>query len=65
MTEARRRAFKPQDRHIRDTALGGVSYYDLERHLPDGRVLAGPLEDAPQGCSKFAITSPPGWLRWA
>jgi len=27
-------------------AVEGVSHYDLELHLPDGRVLAGPLEDA-------------------
>jgi hypothetical protein len=45
-------------------AVGGVSYYDLELHLSDGRVLAGSLEDAPQGRGEFAITSPPGWLRW-
>ena len=46
-------------------AVGGVSHYDLEIHLPDHRVLAGPLEDAPQGRVTFAVASPPGWLRWA
>lgn len=45
-------------------AVGGVSHYDLEIHLAGGRVLAGPLEDAPQGQVTFAIASPPGWLRW-
>jgi len=45
-------------------AVGGVSHYDLEIHLPDGRTLAGPLEDAPQGRVSFAVASPPGWLRW-
>jgi hypothetical protein len=44
-------------------AVGGVSHYDLEIHLPDGRVLAAPLEDAPQGRVTFAVASPPGWLR--
>lgn len=46
-------------------AVGGVSYYDLQIHLPDGRVLTGPLEDAPQGQASFAVASPPAWLRWA
>ena len=46
-------------------AVGGVSHYDLEIRLPDHRVLAGPLEDVPQGQVTFAIASPPGWLRWA
>lgn len=45
-------------------AVGGVSHYDLEIHLPDGRVLAAPLEDAPQGRVTFDVASPPGWLRW-
>ena len=45
-------------------AGGGGSHYDLEIHLPDGRILAGPLEDAPQGRVTFAVASPPGWLRW-
>jgi hypothetical protein len=44
-------------------AVGGVSHYDLEIRLPDHRVLAGPLEDAPQGRVTFALASPPGWLR--
>ena len=44
-------------------AVGGVSHYDLEIHLPDHRVLAGPLEDAPQGRVTFALASPPRWLR--
>ena len=46
-------------------AVGGVSHYDLEIRLPDHRVLAGPLEDAPQERVTFALASPPGWLRWA
>jgi hypothetical protein len=44
-------------------AVGDVSHYDLEIRLPDQRVLAGPLEDAPQGRVTFAIASPPGWLQ--
>jgi hypothetical protein len=44
-------------------AVMAVSYYDLELHLPDGRVLAAPLEDAPQGNVTFAIANPPGWLQ--
>lgn len=44
-------------------AVGGVSHYDLEIRLPDHRVLAGPLEDAPQGQVTFAIASLPGWLQ--
>lgn len=44
-------------------AVMDVSYYDLEFHLPDGRVLAGPLEDAPKGQVTFAIANPPGWLQ--
>jgi hypothetical protein len=46
-------------------AVGGVSHYDLEIHLPDHRVLAGPLEEAPQERVTFTVASPPGWLRWA
>jgi hypothetical protein len=45
-------------------AVQGVSHYDIEIHLPDARVLAGALEDAPAGEVVFSITSPPGWLRW-
>jgi hypothetical protein len=46
-------------------AVGGVSHYDLEIRLPDHRVLASPLENAPQGQVTFAVANPPGWLRWA
>jgi hypothetical protein len=46
-------------------AVGGVSHYDLEIHLPDGRILAGPLEDALNGPATFSIDDPPTWLRWA
>lgn len=45
-------------------AVGGMSHYDLEIHLPDGRVLAGPLEDAAQSRVTFAVARPPGWLRF-
>lgn len=45
-------------------AVAGVSYYDLEIHLPDGRILAAPLEDAGQGLVTIDIASPPAWLRW-
>ena len=51
--------------HRARAAVGGVSHYDLEIRLPDHRVLAGPLEDAPQERVTFALASPPGWLRWA
>ena len=45
-------------------AVGGVSHYDLQIHLPDNRVLAGPLEDVPQGQVTFRIANPPSWLHW-
>jgi hypothetical protein len=45
-------------------AVGGVTHYDLEIHLPDGRVLAGPLEDAPSGTQSVSVDHPPTWLRW-
>jgi hypothetical protein len=46
-------------------AVSGVSHYDLEIHLPDGRVLAGPLEEAPSELRTFSVDDPPDWLRWA
>ena len=46
-------------------AVGGVSHYDLEIHLPDGRILAGPLEDAPNVPANFPVDDPPSWLKWA
>jgi hypothetical protein len=46
-------------------AVGDVSYYDLEIRLPDGRVLTGPLEDAPSGSLTFSVDAPPDWLSWA
>jgi hypothetical protein len=45
-------------------AVSDLSHYDLELHLPDGRVLAGALEDAPGGTVSIAVDRPPGWLRW-
>ena len=45
-------------------AVQGVSHYDIEIRLPDGRVLAGPLEDAPTGQVTFPLANPPAWLRW-
>jgi hypothetical protein len=45
-------------------AVGGVSHYDLQIYLPDDRVLAGPLEDAPQGQVTVHTANPPGWLQW-
>jgi hypothetical protein len=45
-------------------AVSGVSHYDLKIHLPDGRVLTGPMEDAPSGPVTFSVERPPGWLRW-
>lgn len=45
-------------------AVQGVSHYDVEIHLPDGRILAGALEDAPPGRATFPVASPPSWLRW-
>ncbi|MGW0121736.1 hypothetical protein [Streptomyces sp. NPDC003327] len=43
-------------------AVSGVSHYDLEIHLPDGRVLAAPLEDVPEDEVSFSVDSPPDWL---
>jgi hypothetical protein len=45
-------------------AVQGVSHYDMEIRLPDGRILAGPLEDAPTGQVTFSLANPPAWLRW-
>jgi hypothetical protein len=45
-------------------AVQGVSHYDLEIHLPDSRVLAGALEDAPAGQGTISLADPPNWLRW-
>jgi hypothetical protein len=45
-------------------AAPGASHHDLEIHLPDSRVLAGALEDAPSGQATFPLATPPGWLRW-
>jgi hypothetical protein len=44
--------------------VGGVSHYDLRIHLPGDRVLAGPLEDAPDGPACVSLNDPPDWLRW-
>ncbi|WP_040700135.1 hypothetical protein [Nocardia vinacea] len=44
-------------------AVGGVSYYDLRIHLPNGWILATPLEDAPDGRLTFSIDQLPAWLR--
>jgi hypothetical protein len=46
-------------------AVGGVTHHDLEIHLPDGRVLAGPMEDAPSGTQSVSVDHPPTWLRWS
>jgi hypothetical protein len=46
-------------------AVSDVSHYDLEIHLPDGRVLVGPLEDAPNGSVSFSVVNPPTWLKWS
>ncbi|MFF3403489.1 hypothetical protein ACFYW6_33960 [Streptomyces sp. NPDC002659] len=43
-------------------AVSGVSHYDLEIHLPDGRVLAAPLEDVPEEEISFSVDTPPDWL---
>ncbi|MET9861923.1 hypothetical protein ABZY93_21890 [Streptomyces smyrnaeus] len=45
-------------------AAGDVSHCDLKIHLPDERVLAGPLEDAPAAQDTFSVDPPPNWLRW-
>lgn len=44
-------------------AVGGVAYYDLHIHLPNGWILATPLEDAPGGQLTFSIDQLPAWLR--
>jgi len=46
------------------TAVQGVSHYDVEIRLPDSRVLAGALEDAPAGQATFSLANLPSWLRW-
>jgi hypothetical protein len=51
-------------RDLARAAVGGVSHYDLKIHLPDERVLAGPLEDAPTARDTFSVDLPPDWLRW-
>jgi hypothetical protein len=51
-------------RDLARSAVGGVSHYDLKIHLPDERVLAGPLEDAPAAQETFSVDLPPDWLRW-
>ena len=45
-------------------AVQDVSYYDLKIYLPDQRVLAGHLEDAPTGSVTFPVDHPPPWLHW-
>lgn len=45
-------------------AVQGVSHYDIEIRLPDGRALAGAMEDAPAGQTTFSLANPPSWLRW-
>jgi hypothetical protein len=45
------------------SAVSDVSHYDLTIHLPDGRVLACPLEDAPTAQATFSTDSLPDWLR--
>ncbi len=46
------------------TAVQGVSHYDIEIRLPDGRALTGPLEEATPGQATFPLADPPSWLRW-
>lgn len=51
---------------IRDcahAAVEGVRYYDLEVHLPNGKVLAALLEDAPNKRVLISAESPPDWMR--
>lgn len=51
---------------IRDrahAAVAGVTYYDLEVHLPNGRVLAAQLEDTPNERVFLSAESPPDWIR--
>jgi hypothetical protein len=45
-------------------AVQGVSHYDIEIRLPDGRVLMGALEDAPAGKATIPLAAPSTWLRW-
>jgi hypothetical protein len=46
-------------------AVGGVSHYDLHIDLPDGRILAGHLEDAPFATTTISLTALPSWLYWS
>ncbi|MFI8659736.1 hypothetical protein ACIGKR_07075 [Rhodococcus qingshengii] len=53
-------------KHIRNrarAAVKDVSYYDLEIHLPDNKVLAAPLEDTPDARVKLSVDNLPDWLR--
>jgi hypothetical protein len=45
-------------------AVQGVSHYDIEIRLPDGRALMGALEDAPAGKATIPLAAPSTWLRW-
>ncbi|MGF0173225.1 hypothetical protein ACQF36_22800 [Streptomyces sp. Marseille-Q5077] len=45
-------------------AYADATYFDLEVLLPDGRVLAAPLEDVPNRPVTFSIDSLPGWIQW-
>jgi hypothetical protein len=45
-------------------AVQGVSHYDIEIRLPDGRALTGPLEEAPPGQATLPLANPLSWLRW-
>jgi len=40
-------------------------FYDLEVHLPDGRVMVGRLENAPNDRITIDPASPPAWLSWS
>ncbi|MFE3983098.1 hypothetical protein ACFXPR_01315 [Nocardia tengchongensis] len=44
-------------------AVGGLAYYDLRIHLPNGGILSAPLEDAPSGRLTFSVDQLPGWLQ--
>ncbi|MEU2539286.1 hypothetical protein [Streptomyces iakyrus] len=52
---------------IRTSARGAyadATYFDLEVLLPDGRLLAAPLEDVPSGPVTFSISALPDWIQW-
>ncbi|HKR95386.1 MAG TPA: hypothetical protein VJW55_08500 [Candidatus Angelobacter sp.] len=56
--------FDPVDtlQHAR-RSFSDSNHFDIRGYLPDGRILAGELEDAPQHLINFTRDNLPIWLR--